>query len=57
MVIQYEDDGVGYDPENLTRKGMGLENIISRINYLKGQLSTESSDGNGTSTLIHVRYT
>jgi len=56
LVIQFEDDGVGYDPENLTRKGMGLENIRSRINYLKGQLSTESSDGNGTSTLIHVRY-
>ena len=56
MVIQFEDDGVGYDPENLTRVGMGLENIRSRINYLKGQLSTESSDGNGTSTLIHVRY-
>jgi signal transduction histidine kinase len=56
LVIQFEDDGVGYDPENLTRKGMGLENIQSRINYLKGQLTTESSDGNGTSTLIHVRY-
>ncbi len=56
MVIQFEDDGVGYDPQNLARKGMGLENIRSRINYLKGQLSTESSDGNGTSTLIHVRY-
>jgi two-component system NarL family sensor kinase len=56
MVIQFEDDGVGYDSENLTRKGMGLENIRSRINYLKGQLSTESSDGNGTSTLIHVKY-
>jgi len=56
MVIQFEDDGVGYDPTNLTRKGMGLENIQSRINYLKGQITTESSDGNGTSTLIHVRY-
>ena len=56
MVIQFEDDGVGYDSENLTRKGMGLANIQSRINYLKGQLFTESSDGNGTSTLIHIRY-
>ena len=56
LVIQFEDDGLGYDPDNLKRKGMGLENIRSRINYLKGQISVHSKDGEGTSTLIHVRY-
>lgn len=56
LVIQVEDDGVGYDPDNLQRKGMGLENIRSRINYLKGQITTDSSAGSGTSTLIQVRY-
>ena len=38
------------------RKGMGLENIRSRINYLKGQISVHSKEGEGTSTLIRVRY-
>lgn len=56
LVIQFEDDGEGYDPNNLKRKGMGLENINSRINYLKGQISVDSKIGEGTSTLIHVRY-
>ncbi len=56
LVIQFEDDGQGYDPNNLKRKGMGLENIKSRINYLKGQISVHSKEGEGTSTLIHVRY-
>lgn len=56
LVIQFEDDGVGYDTVNLKRKGMGLENIKSRINYLKGQISVHSEEGEGTSTLIHVRY-
>lgn len=56
LVIQFEDDGLGYDVDNLKRKGMGLENIKSRINYLKGQISVHSKEGEGTSTLIHVRY-
>ena len=56
LVIQFEDDGLGYDTNNLKRKGMGLENINSRINYLKGQISVQSKDGEGTSILIHVRY-
>jgi signal transduction histidine kinase len=56
LVIQFEDDGKGYDINNIKRKGMGLENIRSRINYLKGQISVQSKEGEGTSTLIHVRY-
>ena len=56
LVIQFEDDGLGYDINNIKKKGMGLENMKSRINYLKGQLSVDSKEGEGTSTLIHVRY-
>ncbi len=58
LVIQYEDDGKGFDFENLTRKGMGLENIKSRVNYLKGEISYDAKEGDGTSVLIqHVKYT
>jgi len=54
LVILFEDDGVGFDPENLTRKGMGLENIQSRVNYLKGTLHIDSQIGKGTTFLIHI---
>lgn len=56
LVIQFEDDGVGYDPDNLKRKGMGLENIKSRIGFLKGTLSVDTQPGAGLSVLIHVNY-
>ena len=58
IVIEYEDDGKGFDPEKLvTRKGMGVENIQSRINYLKGSLSFNSRENEGVSYLIRIPYT
>jgi two-component system NarL family sensor kinase len=54
LVIQFEDDGVGFDPNKLKRKGMGLDNIKSRIDYLKGTVERDSRLGEGTSYLIHV---
>lgn len=56
LVIQFEDDGVGFDPQNLKRKGMGLGNIQSRIDYLKGSVERDSTIGEGTSYLIHVGW-
>lgn len=56
IVIQFEDDGIGFDIENLQRKGMGLENINSRVNYLKGSVSIDSNPGDGTSYLIHLKH-
>ena len=57
LVILFEDDGVGFDETNLKRKGMGLENIKSRVNYLKGSLHIDSRLGEGTSFLIHIKHT
>ena len=33
---------------------MGLENIKSRVKYLKGDISVSSDSDKGTSTLIHI---
>lgn len=56
LVIQYEDDGKGFDPDKLKRKGMGLDNINSRINYLKGKIELDTKPNQGTSYLISVDY-
>ncbi len=57
ILIQFEDDGIGYDPNNVRSGGMGLENIKSRIDYLKGQISVNSNKGEGTSTMIRLHIT
>jgi len=53
MTISVEDDGKGFDAETVKR-GMGLENIRSRINYLKGEFNIESSDNQGTLFLVQI---
>jgi signal transduction histidine kinase len=56
LVIQYEDDGIGFDENLLTKKGMGLDNIRSRVNFLHGNIVIDSSKGRGISVLIRMKY-
>lgn len=50
-----EDNGKGFD---LSRKenfeGIGLRNIITRVEYLKGTVDFDSAPGRGTLVAIHV---
>ena len=56
LVIQYEDDGIGFDENKLLKKGMGLENIKSRVNYLYGTITIDSAKNDGMSVLIRFNY-
>ncbi len=57
LVVEYEYDGKGFDPKNLSgKKGMGVDNIQSRVNYLKGSLSFSSKENEGVSYLIRIPY-
>jgi signal transduction histidine kinase len=56
IAITVEDDGKGFDPAILKgSKGMGWNNIESRITYLKGKLDIQSEPGKGTSVLIEFK--
>jgi len=53
LEITVEDDGKGIEPSQSTH-GIGLENIKSRVSYLGGNISIDSSPETGTSILILV---
>ncbi|MFK8004994.1 MAG: two-component regulator propeller domain-containing protein [Saprospiraceae bacterium] len=48
-----EDDGKGFDL-NQVKGGIGLGNIRSRVEYLKGSLEIESEINKGSTFLIHL---
>ncbi len=50
------DDGIGFNPLKVSSKsdGMGLENIKSRIKFLKGNIDIKSAKGEGTSVIVEI---
>ena len=53
--ITVEDDGKGFDPAIVSHaKGIGWNNIQSRVEYLKGKLDVKSEPGKGTSVHIEL---
>lgn len=55
LIIQFEDDGIGFDIKNIEKRGMGIDNIYSRVHYLKGTIEIDSKPGEGTSYLIQIK--
>ncbi len=54
MAIQ--DDGVGFDPKQpQAAAGMGLRNIGERVQQINGELSIQSSPGEGTLVQVTVK--
>lgn len=50
-----EDNGKGFDTSKLNDfSGIGLKNILSRIQYLNGTVDFDSSPGRGTTVVIEV---
>lgn len=49
-----DDNGCGFEPEQVETSSLGLKNIRSRIEYLKGDLKISSVPGQGTQVLITI---
>ena len=52
--LQIVDSGVGFDPVNVNRSGLGLVSMRERVGILKGHLSINASPGEGTRIGVRV---
>lgn len=53
ITIEIADDGIGFDP-NTVKKGIGIKNMKSRIEEIKGNIDFESKVGNGTKISLYI---
>jgi two-component system NarL family sensor kinase len=50
-----EDNGVGFDATDKEKSsGIGLKNIVTRVEYLKGTVDFDAAVGRGTVVALHV---
>jgi signal transduction histidine kinase len=54
VVLNVSDNGIGFDVECKEKNGIGLLNIASRIDAIKGHLHYESISGKGTTVTIRT---
>ena len=54
LILNYRDNGCGFELNDVSERGMGLSNIRSRVSSLGGHLSFDSEPGMGMSALVEV---
>lgn len=55
--ILIEDDGIGFDKDgNLQGRGIGLNNIYSRVDHMKGKVDLDTKPKAGTVINIDIPY-
>lgn len=53
ITLTVEDDGSGFNSTQIS-KGAGLQNVQSRVDYLKGTMEINSSPGEGAAFTIEI---
>lgn len=55
LSVTIEDNGHGFSMKEVQhREGIGLKNMQSRVQYLKGSIEWDSAPGKGTVVIIHI---
>ena len=54
LVLNYNDDGPGFDKDAVTSKGAGLNNILERVTLINGKVELDSRPGFGTDYSISI---
>lgn len=54
-MVVISDDGKGFDPD-LKRKGIGISNMMNRIESFNGKMHVESAPGSGCKIIIHIPF-
>ena len=62
MIAEIEDDGLGFDPQELLKvhegmRGIGLLGMRERVSLVGGQLTLDSKPDGGTRIQIEVPWT
>ncbi|RYF88599.1 MAG: sensor histidine kinase [Chitinophagaceae bacterium] len=53
--VSIEDNGQGFDKKELIySKGIGMSNILTRVEFLKGTVDVDTAPGKGTLIAIHI---
>ncbi|MGM0459122.1 MAG: PAS domain-containing protein [Bacteroidota bacterium] len=48
LICTVEDNGMGFDPENIGNDGLGLQSMKTRVAAMSGNLDIESKENSGT---------
>ncbi len=54
FILLMEDDGIGFDPDSVETKGVGLEGIKRRAQFLKGDCTLETNPGKGFKCMVSI---
>ncbi len=52
FAISISDNGKGFEPGKMVKTGLGLKNLESRTQILKGQMKLNSAPGKGTTAIL-----
>ena len=56
VIVEDNGDGFDYQKALEEKKGIGLGNVLSRVEFLKGTIDIDSAKGKGTTVIIEIPY-